>query len=294
LSKNTDTLVAELSNQREAVREAAIARLTIVGARAVDRLIELAASSGPSIGRVAALRTLEAIGDRRALPTALTLISDPDPEIAVAAVGVARAFVKGRHGVQAVDRLSAIAVDRSRPAALRAAAVHALRDLGEPTIAPLLKQVGDDPAIRLSELDAMRATVDASAKAPLQALLRLVEDIRQREEAAPASTRAAWTEVRGAAHLALARRGSRIALYDLREAIERAKSPQPAAFLSALTLIGDASCLEPIATAYAHAADLWWKKQLADAFHAIVKRERITRRHAVMRKIRTKGLGIGG
>jgi HEAT repeat protein len=94
---------------------------------------------------------------------------------------------------------------------------------------------------------------------------------------------------RAAAHVALATRGSRLAVYDLREALEAAREPLPVEFLAALTLAGDASCLEPIAAAYARAAgdhaDAWWPRHLADAFQSIVSREGLTRRHAVVKKI---------
>ena len=40
--------------------------------------------------------------------------------------------------------------------------------------------------------------------------------------------------VRGALHQALALRGSRVALYDLRETIERPPAPLPSSFLAAL------------------------------------------------------------
>jgi hypothetical protein len=62
-------------------------------------------------------------------------------------------------------------------------------------------------------------------------------------------------------------------------------------FLAAISAIGDLSCLEPIAAAYArwsasgHAERDWWRRHLVDAFRAIVSRERLTRRHAVMKKI---------
>ena len=59
--------------------------------------------------------------------------------------------------------------------------------------------------------------------------------------------------VRAAAHIAFAQRGSRLALYDLRETVAAANAPLPVDFLSALSAIGEASCLEPIADAYAHA-----------------------------------------
>jgi hypothetical protein len=90
-------------------------------------------------------------------------------------------------------------------------------------------------------------------------------------------------------HAALASRHSRVALYDLRETLERTKEPLPVDFLAALEAIGDASCLEPIAEAYARASggsgEAWWKRHLSDAFRAIATRERISRRNAVMKRI---------
>ena len=124
--------------------------------------------------------------------------------------------------------------------------------------------------------------------------------MREREASEPAS-RAAWIKVRARAHVTLAARGSRIALYDLRESIEAAASPLPVEFLSALSTAGDASCLEAVAAAYARSTptagptptpgvrartgDLWWRDRLADVFRIIVEREHLTRRHAVVKKI---------
>ena len=91
---------------------------------------------------------------------------------------------------------------------------------------------------------------------------------------------------RAAAHVALAGRGSRLALYDLRESLERRKAPLPVEFLTALSTIGDASCLEAIAGAHREATRTrWWRDHLADAFRTIVAREKLTRRHAVIKKI---------
>lgn len=284
MAKSTDALISDLSSDRESTREGAIARLAVVGERAVDRLIE-AATSGSAIARAAALQALERIGDRRGLGAALTLVADPDPEIALAAIGVARAFVKGKHGVDAIDRLTAVAVDTAKPTTVRAAAVAALKELPPSTIDPLLKQLADDPAVKFAEPAAMQATITASAKAPLPTLLKFVEEIRLREQAASKDERAEWLIVRGAAHALLAKRGSTIALYDLRETFETAKTPLPPDFIAAVTGIGDISSLESIATAFSKAKDVVWKKALADAFRSVAKRERITRRHAVMKKI---------
>jgi HEAT repeat protein len=292
-SPSTDTLINQLSSDSATTRESAIARLTIVGARAIDRLVQYAASDAPAIGRTAALTALERIGDRRALKAALPLVSDPDVDVALAAVAVAGAFVQKPSGVEAIDRLTALAVDASRPASVRAAAVDALKVLGGATIKPLVERLSDDPALKFAEPAAMRTRIAASAKAPLPRLLEIVEEIREREQTAGQDERAAWLEVRGDAHTLLARRGSTIALFDLRETLERVKAPLPPGFLAAASAIGDATLLEPIAAAFASARDVYWKKSLEEAFHAIVKRHRITRRHAVLKKIRGKGLGIG-
>jgi hypothetical protein len=127
-----------------------------------------------------------------------------------------------------------------------------------------------------------------------------VERIRDRErEAGEApAVRAEWMAARAAAHVALASRGSRLALYDIRETLETAAGPLPVEFLSALTAVGDASCLEPIAAAFDRAAasggtrDDWWHRHLASAFRVIVARERVTRRHQVARKIDRRWKGV--
>ena len=292
-SPSTDTLVAQLASDSAVTRESAIARLTVLGARAVDRLVQFVLSPAGAPARAAALTALERIGDRRALTAALPLTSDRDVDVALAAIGVAGAFVRDPHGVAAVDRLTALAVDAARPPSVRAAAVEALRALGPSTIKPLVERLSNDPALKFAEPAAMRTRLAASAKAPLSALLKIVEEIREREREASREERAAWLEVRGEAHALLARRRSTIALYDLRETIAQAKTPLPPPYLAAAAGIGDASCLEPIAAAYAAATDLYWKKSLANAFAAIVKRHHITKRHAVMRKLSAKGLGVG-
>lgn len=302
-------------------RDAAVARLTVIGPRAVERLVALVGSDAAAGARVAALRALEAIEDTRGLHAALGVLDDLEPAVSLAAVSAARPFLRGPQGPAAIGRLIPLALDSSRAIELRTAAIGALTLLGRSALKPLRAAIetDPDPAIR-SALDAdgtrhadmattdpivsittaadgalpddpgelHRALTIAGADAPLPLLARLVEQVRNRAATAPDAARAEWTRVRGAAHVALARRGSRLALYDLREALEAATTPLPVEFLTALSLSGDGSCLEPIAAAYARSADGWWKTHLADAFHAIVKRERLTKRHAVMKKIERK------
>src|SRR5699024_4413329 len=101
----------------------------------------------------------------------------------------------------------------------------------------------DDPG-------ALRESVTAHAEhAPLPVLRRLIEAVRDRERdstpsASPAH-RQEWRSVHGALHQAVALRGSRVALYDLRETVEETADPLPPSFLAAITVVGDASCLEP-------------------------------------------------
>jgi len=132
----------------------------------------------------------------------------------------------------------------------------------------------------------------AGSEAPLSTLHRLVERVGSKETEGRKARRREWLAVRGALHLALARRGSKVALYDLREAVEQATEPLPGDFLDALVLVGDATALEPLAAAYVHADVMAdgeaWRRGLADAFRAVAAREKVTGRHSVMKRVRTR------
>ena len=95
--------------------------------------------------------------------------------------------------------------------------------------------------------------------------------------------------MRGAAHLALARRGSRLALYDLRDTFGAATRPLPVDFLMAVAAVGDESCLEPLARAWARAGtEPWWQTHLAEAASEVMARHGLSGRHAVVRRLRDK------
>jgi HEAT repeat protein len=328
-SKQIDTLVTDLI-AGGVQREVAVARLTVLGARAVERLIAIADSDASSAARAAAFRTLEGIADPRALDAALRAIVSPDETVASAAIGVGRVFIRGPRGASVVDAVTTTALDDARPDAIRLAALRALTDLERSTIAPLLATLASDPspAIR-SEValhdrahgrrkaldpsealsraaeqelpDAARvlqaAIVSAGDTAALPLLLAIIERVREREAQEPPGRRMEWTTARAAAHAALAKRGSRIALYDLRESLEAADGPLPVEFLAALSSVGDASCLEAIAGTYVRSAAPdapqhdWWRRHLADAFRTIVARTKLTRRSAVARRIETRWPG---
>lgn len=320
-----EALVGDLSADSEVKRETAVARLTLAGARAVDRLGRLAGEGNvPATARAAALRTLEAIGDRRGLAPGAAAIDDVSLDVACAGISLVASFLAGPEGAAALDRLTAVALDAAKDERVRAAAIAALSGLDKATLKPLWLALKDDPSTAMRALAEKAGRKPASTRTsdplsgleqaadtalpddpaalrrdlaaagdrlPLPRLHRLIERVREREAAEPPSARADWTVVRAAAHVALAARDSRLGVYDLRESLESAKGPLPVEFLTALAMVGDQSCLEAIAGAYARAAAPgrsrpdWWRQHLADAFRAIVSRERITRRHAVMKKI---------
>ena len=326
--ETVDRLLSDLASGEETRRDAAVARLTIIGPRAAQRVLTLAANPAATTeARVAAFRVLDAMGEARALDIALVAIGDPSPAIAASATGVARAFLHSERGLAALDRLSETALDSTRPADVRAAAAHALAALGSPSVQPLLDRLRDDaepavvaaaagapPAPAPSRFASARALVDAATAlpdtpaplreqialcggtVPVTVLHQLVEQVRIREGGEAGDVRAGWTAARAAAHAALAQRGSRLALYDLRETMESARGPVAVEFLTALHAIGDATCLEPVAAAYAAVGDAgrgdWWHRGLGDVFRAIVQREALTRRHATVRKIEKRFPGL--
>lgn len=323
-ARERDRLIARLGDGDETAREAAIARLIILGPRAVDPLLGLLAHDGRETVRVAALRVLEAIGDGRALEPARTLLADADAPVAVAlgAVAVLRRLLSSpRASVAdgALDALAALALDPARAETLRLAALEALDDLPPSTRATLAPALVRDPNPRIraraagppaggAAREGFPVTLEEAAAGRLPArpdrllpilrrvgprtaiatLHRLLAAIRAQEAACAPADRTAWLAARGAVHEVLAARGSTVALYDLRDTLATAEEPLPVGFLAALARLGDASCLEPIASAFARATSAghgWWRGHLASAFSAILRRERLTRRHAVVRRV---------
>jgi hypothetical protein len=319
--KEVDALIADLRSEHDVARDAAAARLAVIGARAVDRLLAVACDQAVSpASRVSALGALEAIGDSRTVDTLLGLVDGQPDELASGAVRALRSFLGGAEGLRVLDRLTSVAMDRQRSDQVRATALQTLKDLDASTLKPIVDALRRDPSPAIVALtsgdappprigsrasksgssrlldraadgafppdaaDLHRAIAEAGSVVSLSTLHRIIERLRDRERD-NGRNRREWMTARGAAHAALASRGSRLALYDLRESLEAALEPLPVEFLTALTAIGDASCLEAVAGAYDRSADGWWKRHLADAFRTIAVRERSTRRHGVVRRI---------
>jgi hypothetical protein len=313
-------LVATLSAADPVKRESAIARLAVIGPRAIDRL--LTTYSAPATDddtRVAILRVFDAIADPRALPVIRVALAG-STAVASAAVAALRGLlnsVSEETSTDALDLLVALVADPEAGRALRLAAYEALREMPADVQARLAEALASDPdpvvrartgspgderasaQVEWQEALAGRLGDDAAAllaaarlhadATPLGDLHRLIDEIRRRErESAGGLPRNQWRELRGHLHLALAHRGSTVALSDLRETFEEAEDVRPQTFIAAVRTIGDASSLEALAAAYARIEDERWRGQLAAAWAAIVTREKVTARHPTMKRIGTR------
>jgi len=309
-------LIGELTSGDHQRRDMAVARLAVVGPRATTALLAIAGNPDTPAGtRVASFEALEAIGDGRALPVALAALDGSVEAIAVAAVGVVGEIARGRdaRATRAFDRLASLALSAAAPTAVRLAALAALEGQPERLLKPIYAALAKDPASKVvtrvtrrqagaveplevlvekglpADPDVVAAVArEDGDRAPVTTLKRAVEAVRARQDrASDDELRARWETVRGILHQHLAARGSRLALYDLREALEGGTGPLPVGFLSAAAVLGDASCLTALARRWMECApdDRWRRDHLAEAFGAIVTREAVTRRHPVLRHI---------
>lgn len=307
-------LIDALRGSDDLQREAAIARLALMGPRAVERLVATYRGAENRETRVAVLRALEGLADRRSVVVARDALKDRE-EIAAAGAAVLQSLLDSRQeqvAAEALDALMDAALSRSASRATRLAACQALdavpADVRSRVIAAL--QSDPDPDIRSRSTPSAdlssdlgwreiadgklpgdpsvlrRAIAARATTAPLTTLQKLVDALRTREATvSDPLARIEWQLVRGTLHQALARRGSRVALYDLRESLASADSALPVSFLAAIHELGDRSCLEPLAVAYTRVDDAWWRQQIRSAFRTIVRREKLTKRHVVLRRV---------
>lgn len=301
-------------------RQAAAARLAVIGPRAVERLLRALEATDKPGDRLAILQVLERVGDDRALPAAIGLLDALDQEVALAAVAVIRPHLTSAawaEATTALEALTGLVVDSTAPETVRAAAFDALHDLPFDVVEPLLVKLREDDSPRMRRLagatcaeadpgvgpatlegmaehglmadpEAVRRIVlETGHTAALPVLHRLVVALRQREQSdAPRADE--WLAARGAAHQVLAERGSRVALYDARETLEGNREPVPLGMLAALSLVGDRSCLEPIGHRLGATSDSWLREHLAAAARAIAARERLTARQAAVKRLLTR------
>jgi hypothetical protein len=328
-SADVEALLQELRAQigDDAQIEGTYARLALIGPRAVSHILRALERSADPSEQAALFLALERIPDARsatAVSAALTGMKGaalPPPAVRLAAVRAARPLLDlPPEGTAVLERLTALVLDGNEGFGIRQAAYEALADLPSATLRPLKSRLAKDPQAAMRALTKSRsdrpagdAPADfsglegrlpsnpdtvldvvqrAGATAPLSTLHSLLKNVRSAEGGA-GRKRSDWTGVRGAIHLVLARRESRVALYDLREAFEDVEQhPLPADFLTAVQLIGDGTCLEPLARAWMNAPrtskknrDDAWTGQLRETFQAVLARQRPAERKKTLDRL---------
>ena len=90
-----------------------------------------------------------------------------------------------------------------------------------------------------------------------------------------------YARVRGKAHLALARIGSRVAVADLKKTLADPSRRVDAELLAAVAKIGTRHELAGLVAAYCRENTSWMRAQIRDVFSQIVRREKIRRRDSL-------------
>ncbi|HET7292764.1 MAG TPA: hypothetical protein VFM88_10085 [Vicinamibacteria bacterium] len=170
-SKEIQKLVAALGAPRPAEREAAAARLRLLGSRATLALVE-AARAGPRAARAGALQVLGLSDDPRARRAVLATVADGDAEVA----GCAVAIVSRRPDPAAALALAGAlrhadpGVRGAAARGLSAAFAAGVAEATEPIVGLLLDEGADEDS-RLLALEAV-ARLPRRERTPLLARLQ--------------------------------------------------------------------------------------------------------------------------
>jgi hypothetical protein len=170
-SRQIHELLGQLGSPQPSRREAAVARLTLIGERAVPALAEWMKGAGP-IGRLAGLEVLGRLSDPRAAPLVTRLATDADETVAERAIELL-----GEHpGWDAVAELSRVV--RQGRAPRRRAALEALCRLHRSdaleamdALLELLVDEAAEPELRIRALQALAGS-DRRALRPVLRRLR--------------------------------------------------------------------------------------------------------------------------
>ncbi len=307
-------LIAALGDRRANRREAALAKLTLLGERSLPHALEALRSPSPLV-RLGALAMLERVGTNRVLPHALLLLADADEGVAVRAAQLAGAHADTRAAkalrealrsrradvpraaaealvrlhdqgfVEALEPLLDVLFDEEADDEVRLVALDAVARLPVAESGPLLARLSGTSSRRLSLAAAgLRGTERPDDATAIPALHREIERLSTAGPSRmdPAATAAAKADV----HLALARLDSRIALYDLREMLEARPPRSAGALLHAAGLVGDKSLVPTLARLAADEPGLIGP--CAEAFGAIVRRGALRRTSPSMRRVKAE------
>ena len=166
-SRETQALVARLASPSTADREAAVARLRLLGPRAVPALLAVLPGSGPEL-RLCVLELLEHTPDPRALAEVMALCRDRDAPVARRALALLPRYAEPKAVAAAARILAGGPPDLRVPAAralcglLGGGLVEAL----EPLLDAILDEA-EDERFRLEALAALQA-VDPKTAAILR------------------------------------------------------------------------------------------------------------------------------
>jgi hypothetical protein len=303
-------LVRRLGSERAAERDAAAARLRLLGERALPALTQVLRGRDRR-ARSAALQALEGQVSRRALAPVLGLCEDADPEVARAAIEWIAAN-PGPGVPEALDALLAVLLDERRPDAQRLAAFEVVPGLADRERRAVLGQLRATRSRALAaRVEALTVRSSPSGPQGLAALHRALAESSDPAElgrllgavarhhspaslpvlrrlldrlGAAADAGRAHAELAARVHGVLSAMGSRIALYDLRERLARRPVPAAAALLAAAARVGDASLVPVLAAVAADVPRL--VPECSRAFRAIAAREKLGPRSAALRAVR--------
>jgi len=314
----------QLGDPRASRRDSAVARLTLLGERALPPLLaSLPAATAPT--RLGALTVLGSLRDARALPAVLRLVGDADTRVACLAAEVAASHPDPR----TIGPLSR-ALASSRPSLRRAAAsaLVALHAAGVvEALAPLLERLFDEreeASLRGLALDAVSLLRPRQRRPILERLgapahpelarriARLRGPLAPRREAertnepAPEGPAAIprlrrlidelgdrlaageppdrIAEEKARAHLALAALRSRIAIHDLREMLEARPCLAAAPLLEAAGRLADPTLIPGVVGLAAEVPSLF--EPCAAVFVTVVRQEKLRRNSRALKAVR--------
>ena len=184
-SKTVQEALGRLHSELPAEREAAVARLTLIGRRAISPLSK-ALRDLPSTGKLAALEVFDRLGDKTAIPAVLACLGDRDSGVSTRAAAAlttlggpeasraladrlrgeglpgatAAALALGelarRGSIESLDSLLAAAMDNSLDDPRRLAALSAVAPAAGPELRRVLERLARGPAPRLAAEAAAR------------------------------------------------------------------------------------------------------------------------------------------
>ena len=171
-SRETQALVARLSSEREAEREAALARLRLLGPRALPAILAALPGSGPEL-RLCVLELVEHASDPRARAEVIALCRDPHPEVARRALGLLPRYAEPKAVASAARILAGGPTDLRLPAARALCGLHArgLVEALEPLLDLILEET-EDETFRREVLSSLHAVDPKTAATLLERLAR--------------------------------------------------------------------------------------------------------------------------